>query len=320
MSDTDAPASARHDQMFPTLGRDDVARVARLGEPRRYAPGEALFRTGDAGVGLSVIVQGRVSSSRHDATGATMPVADHRAGAIVGETSGLSGRSALVDGVAVEATEAVALDPAGLRALLLAEAMLGERIVRALILRRVDLIGSGAGGSFLIAPADHPGRAALANFLARNGFPFRALDPASDHEVDEVLAPIHAGPDNLRTKWRQTSSFASSCSQSAGQYCKPKADSRFVTEVKVSAATSEMERALRTRPTATSVGRDWSDVIAQRWQHDQLHGRTEKMAEHVFMTYFGAPQRIEARFDNSPLRSSTRRGAITLIPAGHVAQ
>lgn len=84
-------------------------------------------------------------------------------------------------------------------------------------------------------------------------------------------------------------------------------------------ATTEMLRALGTRPVACSAGRDWQHVTAQRWQHGPLHDRTAPMAEHVVMTYLGAPQRIEARYDRRILRSSTRRGAITLIPAGHSA-
>lgn len=194
MTDIPLPGAQRHDQMFPTLDADDVARVARFGVPRHYAAGEALFRTGATGVGLFVIVRGRVRITRHDAIGVETLVVEHHAGSIIGETTGLTGRPALVDAVAAEDTETVALDPAALRALLVAEAMLGERITRALILRRVDLIASGAGGPLIVAPADHPGRVVLANFLRRNGLPFRALDPASDHEADELLASIHPEP------------------------------------------------------------------------------------------------------------------------------
>ena len=184
-------APERREQMFPTLGSADMARVARFGTRRSVADGEALFRTGDVGVGLFVLERGRVAISRHDALGVPVPVVEHHPGSIIGETTGLSGKPALVDAVAGGDVEVVALAPADLRALLVAEADLGERITRALILRRVDLIASGAGGPLLVAPADHPGRVALANFLRRNGYPFRSLDPAVDHEADELIAPIH---------------------------------------------------------------------------------------------------------------------------------
>ncbi len=69
-------------------------------------------------------------------------------------------------------------DPAaGVRALLVAEAELGERIIRALILRRVALLGSGGGGPVFIGAAASPAIARLQNFLDRNGQPHHLLDP-----------------------------------------------------------------------------------------------------------------------------------------------
>ena len=64
----------------------------------------------------------------------------------MGELAQLSGRPSLVDGVAKEPVEALVIPPSRLRDLLVEEAELGERIMRALILRRVRLLRSGAGG------------------------------------------------------------------------------------------------------------------------------------------------------------------------------
>jgi thioredoxin reductase (NADPH) len=49
------------------------------------------------------------------------------------------------------------LEAERLRALLIAEADLGERIMRALILRRVGLIETGAGGPVLIGAPSSSG-------------------------------------------------------------------------------------------------------------------------------------------------------------------
>ena len=65
----------------------------------------------------------------------------------------MSGRPALVDAQAVGDVEALLIPPDALRAVMVREAELGERIMRALILRRVALIESGAGGPVLIGPA-----------------------------------------------------------------------------------------------------------------------------------------------------------------------
>lgn len=187
----------RHDQRFPTLATNEIARAERFGAHRRFAAGEALFRAGDTGIGLFILIAGRVGIRRHDAAGHPVAVADHGPGAIIGEVAGLLGRPALVDGIAVEDAEVIALDPAGLRALLVADAGLGERITRALILRRVDLIAVGAGGPLLIAPADNAACLGLANFLTRNGWPFRLLDPATDVEAAEIIGPLHLEPGDL---------------------------------------------------------------------------------------------------------------------------
>lgn len=80
MTETPRPGAQRHDQMFPILSQSEIARVAGFGERRRYAAGVALFRTGDVGIGLLVLVSGRVAIARHDATGRAVPVADHGPG------------------------------------------------------------------------------------------------------------------------------------------------------------------------------------------------------------------------------------------------
>lgn len=187
----------RHDQRFPTLSADEVAQVARFGVGRQLQAGAPLFRTGETGIGLFVLVSGRVAITRHDATGHSVAVADHGPGAVIGEVSGLMGRPALVDGTVVKPAEVIVLDPSGLRALLVADAMLGERITRALILRRVDLLAVGAGGPLLIAPANHASTLGLANFLTRNGWPYRLLDPKTDAEAADIMTPLHVEPGEL---------------------------------------------------------------------------------------------------------------------------
>src|SRR4029077_5447639 len=52
--------------------------------------------------------------------------------------------------------EALLIPPENLRAVMIAEPELGDRIMRALILRRVVVIETGAGGPVLIGPEDAP--------------------------------------------------------------------------------------------------------------------------------------------------------------------
>ena len=70
--------------------------------------------------------------------------------------------------------------PDRLRDLIVAEAELGERIVRALILRRVGLLESGGGGAVIVGRADSRDVLRLDGFLSRNGQPHQRLDPDID--------------------------------------------------------------------------------------------------------------------------------------------
>jgi thioredoxin reductase (NADPH) len=89
-----------------------------------------------------------------------------------------------VDSLATSQVEALVLPPEQLRAVLVAEADLGETIMRALILRRVGLIELGAGAPIIIGPARHADVQRLEGFLARNGHPRVVLD---DHDPEAVV-------------------------------------------------------------------------------------------------------------------------------------
>ena len=171
--------ATRGAQMFPVLTSDEMTRLRRFGETRRFHEGEALATVGQSGLGLVLILDGEVEISQHDEFGQRTHIVLHQRGSFMGELAQLSGRPSLVDAYALTNVEAVVLPPERLRALLIAEADLGERIMRALILRRVGLIESGAG-PIIIGPGDDADVLRLTNFLTRNGHPHQHLDPATD--------------------------------------------------------------------------------------------------------------------------------------------
>jgi thioredoxin reductase (NADPH) len=164
--------------MFLRFSDAEIERLARFGEPRRYKAGQLIVGVGEVGPGLVLILSGSVEVTRPD-RGQALHIVTHERGNFMGELAQLSGRPYLVDERALTDVEAVAIAPDRLRALLIAEADLGERLMRALILRRVGLIESGAGPIVIGDEADsHVLR--LTNFLRRNGHPYRTLDPAND--------------------------------------------------------------------------------------------------------------------------------------------
>ncbi len=186
-------AFPRHEQTFPSLTDSEIERMRRFGELRTYRNGEALFETGKVGPGMFVVLSGTVSITQRDGLGHVTPVIDQGQGQFLAEIGQLSGRVALVDGHAEGDVETLLIPPDQLRALLVAEAELGERIMRALILRRVNLIQGGTGGVVLIGPSSLGDMARLQNFLARNGQPHHLLDPATDKDAADLVARYVTG-------------------------------------------------------------------------------------------------------------------------------
>ena len=187
----------RSHQMFPILDPVEIERVRRFGVVRTYGAGDALIKAGDAGHGLGIILAGEVDVTRHHETGSRELIVTHHPGGFMGELAQLVGRPALVDAYARVPVEALLIPPDRLRALLIAEADLGERIMRALILRRVGLLETGAGGPVIIGRADNGDVLRLEGFLARNGHPHIRLDPETDLEAKALIERFHVDPAHL---------------------------------------------------------------------------------------------------------------------------
>jgi thioredoxin reductase (NADPH) len=184
---TQSIIDTRRHQMFPTLEPVEIERVRRFGKVRSYGAGEALARVGEVGLGLTIILAGKVDITQHHESGRREPIVTHGAGAFMGELAQLAGRPALVDAHAQGPVEALTIPPDQLRALLIAEAELGERIMRALILRRVGLLEKGAGGPVIVGRAENGDVLRLEGFLRRNGHPHQRLNPETDAEAKALI-------------------------------------------------------------------------------------------------------------------------------------
>src|SRR3954469_16884473 len=187
----------RRHQMFPVLEAIDIERLRRFGKVRSYRAHEALVEVGNVGPGLTIILTGRVAVTQHDQPGRRRHIVTHGPGAFMGELAQLAGRPALVDAHANGPVEALSIPPDQLRALLIAEAELGERIMRALILRRVGLLETGAGGPVIVGRAENGDVLRLEGFLRRNGHPRQRLDPETDPEATALIDRFHVDAGQL---------------------------------------------------------------------------------------------------------------------------
>ncbi len=192
--------------MFPVLSPAEIDRVRRFGDVRRFAPGELLCRVGKPSPGMYLILSGRLAVVSRDALGRSLPVAEFvqlaggtpdemeiLPGEFLADLGTLSDKPSAIDVQAVEEVEAIVVPPDQLRALLVAEAELGERILRALILRHVLMVEIGFGGPVLIGPLRSPEVTKLSAFLGRNGTPFRVVDPDEDADASALVGRYAPG-------------------------------------------------------------------------------------------------------------------------------
>src|ERR1700726_3557990 len=146
---------------------------------------------------MAVLIKGSVRVTRRDPLGHRAPIVEQGPGEFVAEVGQLSGQPAFVDVHAIDTVEALLIPPQNLRALMIEEAELGERIIRALILRRTTLIEAGAGGPLLIGPENSPDVIRLQGFLARNAYPHQLLDPAQDQDAARLVEQYAPSPTDL---------------------------------------------------------------------------------------------------------------------------
>ena len=183
-------AETRRPQMFPVLTAAELRRLERFGQRRRYRDGEFLAKTGAPSPGMCIVLSGKIVVLRHDGLGHVAPIVEMRQGEFAAELAELSGHPALVDVRAEGDVEALIVPTDGLRAVMVAEAELGERIMRALILRRVYLIESHAAGPTLVGAPTLPDMIRLQGFLTRNGHPYSVIDPESDPASMQMIARL----------------------------------------------------------------------------------------------------------------------------------
>ncbi|HKP74073.1 MAG TPA: FAD-dependent oxidoreductase [Longimicrobiaceae bacterium] len=181
-----AEPSSRLDHIFPTLTPAQIARVAAHGRVRPVRAGEVLIEAGAAASPFFLVTRGAVEIVRPGLRG-DETVVTHGPGQFTGETSLLSGRRSLVHARAAEDGEVVELDHGALLSLVQTDAELGEILLRAFILRRVELIAQGKGDAVLLGSVHCAGTLRIKEFLTRNGHPYTYVDLDRDDGVMELL-------------------------------------------------------------------------------------------------------------------------------------
>jgi len=197
MAQAKSVLETRRDQMFPQLSSEEIVRLSRFGSVRDYPAGTVITRAGTVSEGLLFVLKGEIEVKQGGAVSQRQTIVRHGPGHFHGELAQLSDRPSLVDAEAATDVEALVVPAARLRDVLVQEASLGERIMRALILRRVGLLEEGQTGPVLIGPFGSADMLRLENFLRRNGHPHRALDSATDSCAQTLLKRFTIQPEHL---------------------------------------------------------------------------------------------------------------------------
>jgi thioredoxin reductase (NADPH) len=177
---------SRPDRVFPTLTPQQVARIAAHGRPRPTTRGEVLVEVGDKAVPVFLVVSGEIQALRPTDRGETL-IVSHHAGQFSGEANMISGRPALGRLRVTESGQVIQLDHEQLLAVIQTDAELSEILMRAFILRRLELIAHDLGDVVVIGSAHCAGTLRVKEFLTRNSHPFHSIDLDRDRDAQALL-------------------------------------------------------------------------------------------------------------------------------------
>ena len=179
-------------QTFPKLTEAQMKRVAAHGRTRRIERGEILIEQGAKNVPFFILLSGEIEIVRP--TGETeQPITRHGPGHFTGEVAMISGRRALVRARVTQPGEVIEVGREQMLALVQTDAELSEILMRAFILRRVQLIAHGMGDVVLVGSSHSAGTLRIQEFLMRNGHPYHYVDLERDPEVENLFARFHVG-------------------------------------------------------------------------------------------------------------------------------
>ena len=178
--------SSRLEKIFPKLTQAQITRIAAYGRTRSVQTGDVLIEQGDISMPFFVVITGEVEIVRPFGAHETL-ITIHGNGQFTGDVNMLSGRRSLFRARASKPSEVIELDHKDLIRLVQNDAELSDILMRAFILRRVELIAAGVGDIVLIGSVHSAGTLRIKEFLMRNGHPYSYVDLEQDPDVQNLL-------------------------------------------------------------------------------------------------------------------------------------
>lgn len=177
---------------FPSLTDTQLAALQSVGQRRRVNAGDVLYREGEGAGDFFVILEGKVAVVEESDTGHRI-LGVHGPRRFLGELGLLTGQTVLFSAVVQEPGEVLVVPADRLREIVTHNQVLGDVILRALLMRRSILIGLGAGLR-IVGSRYSPDTRRLRDFAMRNRLPHHWVDLESDPGAEELLRRLGVEP------------------------------------------------------------------------------------------------------------------------------
>jgi thioredoxin reductase (NADPH) len=173
-------------EIYPLLTMEQIARIRLFGRLRSVEGGEILYRPGDVGVPLFVLLSTCVEIVQPDGEG-ERPVAVMYPRMFTGEAAMISGQRTIALGRTLVPGEVLEVLPEDLRAFVARDTQVGEIFLRAFMLRRLMLITRQLGNVVVLGSRHSTNTMCLREFLGRNGHPYTYVDLDTDAASEALL-------------------------------------------------------------------------------------------------------------------------------------
>ena len=183
---------ARREHVFPTLTPEQMARVEKHGRVRHVKAGEVLTEAGTVADRFFLVKSGRLDVVGTSPEG-ELRIVSYQTGQFSGEVALLAGRHTLASIRATESGDIVEMDREELLALVQTDGQLSEIIMRAFILRRLELLNRKIGDVVVIGSEHCASTLRVREFLSRNGHPYHYVDLDRDDAVQAMLDRFQIG-------------------------------------------------------------------------------------------------------------------------------
>jgi thioredoxin reductase (NADPH) len=184
-------------QAFPVLTEAQIKRLRAVGKCHDVKVGDVLFQPGDVNIPFFVLISAAMDILQPEISGAERLIVAHPPGHFTGEIAMISGQRCLVRGRITKAGEVLELGPEALRSIVARDAELSEILMRAFILRRVELVKSNTSNVILLGSRFCANTLRIREFLARNTYPYSFVDLDDDKSAQALLDRFEVKPHDV---------------------------------------------------------------------------------------------------------------------------